>query len=108
MCGFCGYVVAAFLVYAALAAPSAYARAFPVAAPRERFTVIQYPVVKLGRQMLRLAPGGQVRDTTNQIVPPTSLSGTFHSLYTLDNNGDVFRVWLLSDDELAALKAQGR
>jgi hypothetical protein len=104
-----GCIVVAFLVCAAWAGPAA-ARDFPADAVRARFTVIQYPIVKLGRHHMRLAPGAQIRDPSNQIIMAPSLdgTGTYHSLYTLDRSGEVFRVWLLTDDEVAALKSQGR
>jgi hypothetical protein len=103
-------LLALLLACAVSAGPAFAAREFPAEAQRARFSVVQYPVVKLNRTVLRMAPGAQVRDLSNQIIMAPSLAGTgrYHVLYTLDLNGDVFRVWLLSEDELAALKAQGR
>ncbi len=104
----CGCIVVAFLVCATWTGGAVAARDFPADATRARFSVIQYPIVKLGKYTMRLAPGAQVRDESNQIIMAPSLSGSYHSLFTLDRSGEVFRVWILTDDEVAALKSQGR
>ena len=104
----CLSIFAAILVCATTAAPAFAVREFPADARRANFTVITYPTVQLGRHALSLAPGAQIRDTTNQIVMPTSLSGKYPALYTLDGSGQVYRVWLLTDEEVAWLKSQRR
>jgi len=54
-----------------------------------------------------LAPGAQIRDADNRVVLPASLQERLKDYedvrYILDDSGAVFRVWLLSDPEKAAL-----
>ena len=101
-------MMAAVLVWAAFPAPAA-ARDFPADAVRAHFTVLDPQTVKLGRKVFRLSIAAQIRDSSNRIVMATSLPGErYPSLYLLDKDGNVSRVWLLTDDEEAALKAQKR
>ena len=92
----------------AFAGSACAAREFPSDAQRGDFTVLQFPVVKLGRHTMRLAPGAQIRNEANQIVMPTSLSGEFPVLFTMDHSGEVFRVWLLTPEEAKQFKAPWR
>jgi hypothetical protein len=81
-------------------------RSLPEDAKFAHFAVVQHPFVTVDRESLRLAPGAQIRDEANRIVLPTSLQGKYRVLYTIDNRGDIFRVWILSPDELAQLKSR--
>jgi hypothetical protein len=51
---------------------------------------------------MQLAAGAQIRDAQNLIVVPTALprSGAWAD-YVLNADGQIFRVWLLTPDELA-------
>jgi len=81
-------------------------RPLPEDAISAEFSVVQHPVVTVNNASLRLAPGAQIRDEANRIVLPTSLQGKYMVLYTTDNRGEIFRVWILSPDELAQLKSR--
>ena len=96
----------AALACALQAAPAAAARALPEDAKFGVFTVVQHPEVTLNRASFRLAPGAQIRDESNRIVLPTSLEGRFRVLYTIDVNGDVFRVWILSAEEIELFRSR--
>lgn len=49
-----------------------------------------------------MAPGGMIRDRNNLIIVPASLPpGGALGRYLLDANGQVQRVWLLTDQEAA-------
>ncbi len=50
---------------------------------------------------LRLAPGAVIRDRTNLIVVPAAMprEGAWGD-FTLDKNGQIFRVWLLTPGEM--------
>ena len=86
------------------AGPALAAREFPADARPAEYTVLDFPIVKLDKETLRLAPGAQVRDESNLIIPAMSRGGTYTVLYTRDTNGDVFRVWILTAEELALFK----
>jgi hypothetical protein len=95
------FICSAGIVGTVVAGPAQAARDFPPNAVRAIFSVVQSPVVKLYRQELQLAPGAQIRDELNLIVQPASLSGRYRVLYTLDTNGNVYRVWILTPEEQA-------
>jgi len=84
-----------------LAGPGPAVREFPADAKRAIFSVVQYPTVKLYQQTVQMAPGAQIRDEANLIVQASTLTGRFRVLYTLDGNGNVYRVWILTPDEQA-------
>jgi len=81
-------------------------RSLPADAKLAEFAVVQHPIVTVDNASLRLAPGAQIRDEANRIVLPTSLQGKYRVLFTTDNRGEIFRVWILSPDELAELKSR--
>jgi hypothetical protein len=101
MRGLCWIICAASIVGSVVAGPVQAARNFPPDAQRAIFTVVQYPIVKLSKQTLSMAPGGQIRDESNLIVQSSSLTGRYRVLYTLDLNGNVSRVWILTPEEQA-------
>ena len=62
--------------------------------------------VAIGDYTYRLAPGIQIRNTQNMIVLSDTLknfSGTVTVRYLVDFNGDLYRVWMLTDAEVSAL-----
>jgi hypothetical protein len=101
MRGLCWLICATSILATAVAGPVQAAREFPPDAKRAVFSVLQYPQVKLYKETLQLAPGAQIRDESNLIVQPQSLPGRYRVLYTLDNNGNVYRVWILTPQEQA-------
>jgi hypothetical protein len=97
-----GWIIcSASILGSAFSGPAYAAREFPPDARHAIFSVVQYPTVKLSRKTLQLAPGGQIRDTTNLIVQPQLLGGRYRVLYTLDGDGNVNRVWILTPEEQA-------
>jgi hypothetical protein len=59
--------------------------------------------VELDGQMQTLAPGAQIRDGDNRLVLPTALQEREQVRYLRDATGLVYRVWILSAPEKAAL-----
>ncbi|MFN0040378.1 MAG: hypothetical protein ACKVP2_12775 [Burkholderiales bacterium] len=93
-----------FIVFATLltlcAAASAM-RNFPENARRGEITGQQYPALKIGDKVYRLAPGAKIYDRQNMIMIPTALpKKKLPVLYTIDFNGHLSNVWLLTDEEL--------
>jgi hypothetical protein len=62
----------------------------------------EYPAMKIGDNIYRLAPGSRIFNHQNLIIMPASLQiQTAPVMYTLDMSGDLSRVWLLTDEEAA-------
>jgi hypothetical protein len=60
------------------------------------------PDLQLNGKPARLAPGAQIRGQNNMLEMPAALTGERLAVhYTLDNLGDVRRVWILTAEEAA-------
>jgi hypothetical protein len=83
-------------------AASAQERAIPADAKRGYLKHEREVLVSIDGASARLAPGAQIRDERNLIVMPAAMprEGAWAD-YVLDRDGQVFRVWLLSPEELA-------
>jgi hypothetical protein len=66
------------------------------------------PLVKIGKRVLELAAGGLIFDQNNRTVVHAHLPVNADVLYTRDQAGQVQRIFILTDDEKAALKAAGK
>lgn len=62
------------------------------------------PVVQLGKQLLRLAPGGIIVDAQNRTVTHNQIPPGGDALYLLDRNGEITRMVILTPEEQARLK----
>jgi hypothetical protein len=62
-----------------------------------------YPEVRIGDTVYRLAPGARIYDAFNRIILPGQLPQAGRVLYQLDPYGNLFRLWLLTPEEEAAL-----
>ena len=77
-------------------------RPFPPTALRGTLVVGQTPEVTLNGRDARLAPGARIRAQNNMIELPASLTGQRLAVhYTIDINGDLKDVWILTPEELA-------
>ena len=77
-------------------------RPFPPNALRGTLVVGQTPEVTLNGRNARLAPGARIRAQNNMIELPASLLGQQLAVhYTIDLNGDLKDVWILTPEELA-------
>ncbi len=92
--------IAALLVTGSAAAQSL--RNFPPDALRGTIQVLQSPEVALNGKPARLGAGTRIFGVDNLIKVPASLAGTKYVVnYTLDNQGFVHKVWILSATEAA-------
>lgn len=87
-----------------LASPSVHAqqRPFPAQALRGELLIEQPPAVLLNGQPARLAPGARIRGENNLLMVSGALAGrrvTVH--YTIDIQGLVLDVWVLTAEERA-------
>jgi hypothetical protein len=61
------------------------------------------PQVQIGSNVLRLAPGAIIYDQNNRTVVHSQLPTDVDVFYTKDQNGDVQRMYILTDQEKARL-----
>lgn len=66
------------------------------------------PMVQIGREVLRVAPGGVLYDASNRAILHSALPAEGAVWYTTDANGDVLRLYILTPTELAIIDAMPR
>jgi hypothetical protein len=97
----CAIVLAALL---AAAPAAAQVRVPPIPAEAQRGVIrhLKEMAVAIDNRPVQLAPGAQIRNQQNLIVVPVALppSGT-PADYILNADGELFRAWLLTPQELA-------
>jgi len=97
------------LLQAVLAGPAfAQTRVPPIPADAQRGVIrhLKEMAVAIDGKLVQLAPGAQIRNQQNLIIVPVGLppSGAAAD-YVLDGNGELFRAWLLTPQELARPKS---
>jgi hypothetical protein len=92
-------------VLLSLGALSAFAtpRVFPPEAQRGTMQPgADYSQLVINGQVQLLAPGAQIKSRQNTIVMETSLMNKVYIVnYTIDKQGMVDRVWILTEEEIA-------
>ncbi len=79
-------------------------RTFPEMAKRGELKAYEYPEMKIGDNVYRLAPGSRIFNQQNLIIMPASLQvQTAPVMYMLDMRGELSRLWLLTGEEAARL-----
>ncbi len=76
-------------------------RAIPEDAKRGQMRHLQEMIVEIDGKPARLAPGASIRGVSNMIVLPTALPPGSLVKYTVDPQGMVMRVWILTPEEAA-------
>ncbi len=90
------------LIAAAAPATAQVPRNFPATALRGEIVVTQPPEMLLNRLPARLAPGARIRGMDNMLQMSGALVGQRLLVhYTLDTQGGVLDVWVLTPAELA-------
>lgn len=100
------FLLACFAAVLVLAgATQAFAeRNFPEQAKRGDMKAYEYPSMKIGDNVYRLAAGSRIFNQHNLIIMPASLQiQTAPVMYMLDISGDLSRIWLLTGDEATRL-----
>jgi len=96
------FAVLASMLALACATQACAERNFPDQAKRGDLNAYEYPSMKIGDNVYRLAAGSRIINQQNLIVLPAMLQiQTAPVMYMLDISGDLSRVWLLTDDEAA-------
>jgi len=90
----------AALAYAVFSA-HAQLRTITAEAKRAQMRHLQEMIVEIDGKPARLAPGAQIRNASNLVVLPTALPPGSQVKYTLDGQGMVVRVWILTPEEAA-------
>jgi hypothetical protein len=65
-----------------------------------------YPFVKLGKKVLRLAVGSRIYNDQNLIIVPNAAPRSADVLYKIDINGEISQIWILTPDESKAFSAR--
>ena len=63
-----------------------------------------FPLLQIGDQVVRLAPGGRIFDENNRIIVHGSLPPSATVWFVVDMNGDISRVYILRADELEQIR----
>jgi len=83
------------------ATASAQFRTIPKEALRGELTHVMQNIVTVNGQQMRLAPGAQIHAQNNLTIVPSEIPRNSLVEYTLDRNGDLFKVWILTPKEAA-------
>ena len=99
------YVGAGLALLAALLASAGFAaRSLPTDAQFAEDAQFNYPFVTAGKDTLRLAASARIYSEQNLIIMPAAAPTKANVLFKIDINGEVSRVWILTDDEAQAFK----
>ena len=92
------------LLVALLANTGFAARSLPTDAQFAEDAQLNYPFVTAGKNTLRFAASARIYSEKNLIIMPASAPTKANVLFKTDINGEVSRVWILTDDEAQAFK----
>ncbi len=96
--------LAAAALILCLAAPAlAQLRTLPAHAKSGKIRHVQEMVVLIDGKQAVLARGAQVRDAHNRILVPTAIPADSLVKYTLNPQGEMAAVWILTPEEAAAV-----
>jgi hypothetical protein len=77
-------------------------RPFPANVQRGVLSAGVYPQIVLNGQVQQLSPGAKIISKDNLIIMSTSLLNNVYTVnYTVDAQGFINRIWILTDEELA-------
>jgi hypothetical protein len=92
---------AALLLLCFAAQAHAQLRTLPAEARRGQIRHLQETIVQIDGKQARLAIGAQVRDAHNRILVPAAIPAGSLVKYTVNAQGEVSAVWILSAREAA-------
>ncbi len=94
-------ISAALALAVAAGAVLAQLRTIPADAKRGTLSHVGQSEVRLDGKPAKLSPGSQIRDENNRIVLPTMLPPDSTVKYLPDAVGNLHRIWILSQQEIA-------
>ena len=84
------------------AAALAQVRQIPDSARRGNIVHVQDSIVEVDGRQMRLSASAQIRSRENLFIVPVSLPRGALVKYTLEDSGQIHRVWVLTPEEAAA------
>ncbi len=97
-------LIFAVMLMAIAAAASAFERPFPANVKSGKVQIVDYTQVLIDGKSRMLASGARIWSTDNLTVVPNALGDTPHRIaYTENPDGTIDRIWLLTDEEAAAM-----
>jgi hypothetical protein len=100
MASVAGYMLLALSVLSSFGAHAQ--RTLPPDGKYVKAAEFNYPYVKLGKQVVRLAVGGKIYNEQNLIIMPATAPAKANVWYRLDFNGEISQIWILTPDEAKA------
>jgi hypothetical protein len=91
-----------------VAAQAHAARPLPTDAQTGYLKALDYPLVQIGQDALRLAPGARIFDLDNRVMMHNQLPAEANVLYQHDISGLILNLWFLNDEEIQVLKKAGK
>lgn len=91
--------LAAALALCLAGAAHAQLRSLPAQAKIGKIRHVQEMIVQIDGRLARLARGAQVRDQANRVLVPTAIPAGSVVKYTLNAQGEVSAVWILTAHE---------
>ena len=67
-----------------------------------------FPVVQINKRTLRLSPGARIFDQSNRNIVHGHLPAGAQIFFAREQSGDVNRIYILTEQEIARLKQGGR
>ena len=77
-------------------------RQLPGDATLAKAATFAYPNLTANGKTLRVGVGARIYDVNNLIIMPAAVPAKVNVLFKTDMNGDVSRVWIITDQEAAA------
>jgi hypothetical protein len=74
----------------------AQVRTIPAEAKRGQLQHVAENTIRMSGKVMRLSAGAQIRDASNMIIQPAAVPAGTLVKYTLDAQGSVHRVWILT------------
>ena len=68
----------------------------------------EYPTVQINNRLLRLAPGARIYDQNNRTIVHAHLPPGASAFYARESNGNILRIYILTDQEIASLTKAGK
>jgi hypothetical protein len=99
-------LAAAWVVLFTLSEGAWSARQLPADARFGQVTRFQYPLVAIGKRTFRMGPGARIYNQHNLIIMPAAMPGRANVAFKLDMAGEIASIWLLTAEEVAAVKQQ--
>ena len=67
-----------------------------------------FPTVQINKRLLQLAPGARIYDQSNRTIVHAHLPPGAEVFYAKEPSGNVQRIYILTEQEIVALKKAGK